>query len=95
VQSTHNDSNYHYQMPAPDAAPSLKKRRIDSGISVGNETPIGHITSHEQDIILNHPVEQGGDIDFNYNAQSSVPYVGKGKGRAIEVEEPREVVWLD
>jgi hypothetical protein len=95
VQSTHNDSNYHYQMPAPDAAPSLKKRRIDSGISVGNETPIGHITPYEQDVILNHSVEQGGDINFNYNAQSSVPYVGKGKGRAIEVEEPMEVVWLD
>jgi len=95
VQSIHNDSNYRYQMPTPDVAPSPKKRRIDSGISVGNETPVEHAKPYERESMLNHSADQGVDTNCHYNPQSSVPYVGKGKGRAIEVEEPREVVWLD
>jgi hypothetical protein len=95
VQSIHNDGNYRYQIPALDAAPSPKKQRIDSGISVGNEAPFRHAKPYERESILNHSVEQGEDSNCHHNPQDSVPYVGKGKGRAIEVDEPREVVWLN
>jgi hypothetical protein len=47
------------------------------------------------DVIMTYSVKHGGVTSYHYSAQTSVPYVGKGKGRAIEVEDAREVVWLD
>jgi hypothetical protein len=95
MKAVNYDDNHSYQMSDLNNPPSSKRRRIDSGISVGDETQNGHVSPMKRDVIMTYSVNHGGVTSYNYSAQSSVPYVGKGKGRAIEVEEPREVVWLD
>jgi hypothetical protein len=95
MKAANYDDNHSYQMSDLNNPPSSKRRRIDSGISVGDETQTGQVSPIKRDVIMTYSVDHGGVTSHNYSAQASVPYVGKGKGRAIEVEERREVVWLD
>jgi len=81
------DSESSYQQ-VEDLKPPSKKRRLDAGIDeMRNSQDVMIVDSPEQQAMYMDPPLFSPDYPQSY--------VGKGKGRAIEIEGPREVVWLD
>ncbi|KAF2792289.1 hypothetical protein K505DRAFT_326280 [Melanomma pulvis-pyrius CBS 109.77] len=91
---SNGNGNGNHRLPDINATQPSKKRRIDSAMSGMDGMPNGNGNDVAMADIGKY---QGMDMDGRSYGQSPVGYVGKGKGkaRAIDMEQPRKIVWLN